>query len=407
LEEGDNIIIEHQGKKYGFKRSVFEPDAIYGGFVYGNCSQPSEEYVNMNNFGLPQSGLVVLKDLGTLVDKKHYNQFEMCPTDLTIRAVNRFVLYSISNNPTVKGVEHGTMLTRKQKNNIREYTEFEDTYVNDMFRHRDGDTLVQTIWPEQWVREWSEKKKAKDLVKPYGKTHDRGMTLNTWIQGMKLRLFTQPPAVTNQHKEENVGKKWNEPESEGMKPFREKQGLSKKTLEVVQTLEHAFHHEATVNNEPFYVFRGVDDPNYVTGINAGYLSTSMDPKVAAGFATSEGWLIVYRVDVRIPYLDLSQFSDYPEEKELLFPRGLRSTEMTESDEIDEATRYLSGFTDLIQPQHVLYVRLTESPDVQYAQYKVNPCEVYTVFEMVPKPMDSIKYDTRKSRRRFSVFTARR
>lgn len=78
-----------------------------------------------------------------------------------------------------------------------------------------------------------------------------------------------------------------------------------------------------VTTDNIILYRGVEDIKFITNMNLGYISTTKDRRQTESFSKGN-YMIEYHLDIGIPYIELSHFSQYSSEQEFLLPRGLIS-----------------------------------------------------------------------------------
>lgn len=118
--------------------------------------------------------------------------------------------------------------------------------------------------------------------------------------------------------------------------FRNPVELIHKTVQQIRYIDSSFIQKST---EGMQLYRGTKTlrPTPYLGKNTGYISTS---KSTHYFSTRDGerfislknkcCLYIYELAEGIPYIDLQSISHFPEQEEVLLPRGLTATLLAET-----------------------------------------------------------------------------
>lgn len=120
--------------------------------------------------------------------------------------------------------------------------------------------------------------------------------------------------------------------------------------------------------EPLYVYRGTSNDKLlesgaVSYVYKGYLSTSLDPRIAINFSQKnwyssnmKGIVLEYRIPPDTPCLSLKSISLFPDEEELLLPQNIKIT---------------------VQPySNLMYSLLILDPDIERKDIRLSDVPVY-------------------------------
>ena len=91
----------------------------------------------------------------------------------------------------------------------------------------------------------------------------------------------------------------------------------------IHQIDDCFQNRSQISNGKVVLYRGTRS-DMELGINTGYISTSKSIKyiLESDFISNNCCIYEYKLAKGVPYLDLSEISSYPDQQEVLLPRGL-------------------------------------------------------------------------------------